>query len=79
MDLPDYLRVLARRWRAVVVLGLLGTVIGALGALVATPQYRATSTLFVSLQDLDNTLKLSQGNSFAQARVRSYADVVVSP
>ncbi len=79
MDLPDYLRVLARRWRAVVVLGLLGTVIGALGALVATPQYRATSTLFVSLQDLDNTLKLSQGNSFAQARVRSYAEVVVSP
>nr|WSY54803.1 polysaccharide biosynthesis tyrosine autokinase [Streptomyces sp. NBC_00886] len=79
MDLPNYLRILARRWRAVVVLGLLGTVIGALAALVTTPQYRATSTLFVSLQDWDDTVKLNQGNSFAQARVRSYAEVVVSP
>ncbi|MFG2022736.1 polysaccharide biosynthesis tyrosine autokinase [Streptomyces sp. NPDC048825] len=79
MDLPDYLRVLARRWRAVVVLGLLGTVIGVLAALAATPQYRATSTLFVSLQDWSDTVQLNQGNSFAQARVRSYAEVVVSP
>jgi non-specific protein-tyrosine kinase len=79
LDLPDYLRILARRWRAVVVLGLLGTAIGALAALAATPQYRATSTLFVSLQGRDDTLELNQGNSFAQARVRSYAEVVVSP
>ncbi|GAA2629418.1 hypothetical protein [Streptomyces vastus] len=47
LDLPDYLGVLARRWRAVLVLGLLGTVIG---ALAATPQYRVTSTFFVSLK-----------------------------
>ncbi|MCH5671510.1 polysaccharide biosynthesis tyrosine autokinase [Streptomyces gilvus] len=80
MDLPDYLRILARRWRAVVVLALLGTATGVLAALLATPQYRATSTLFVSLQDWgDNSVTLNQGNSFAQARVRSYAEVVVSP
>ncbi|MEV0322466.1 polysaccharide biosynthesis tyrosine autokinase [Streptomyces sp. NPDC050658] len=79
MDLPNYLRILGRRWRALVVLGLLGTAIGALAAQVATPQYRATSTLFVSLQDWDDTVKLNQGNTFAQARVLSYAKVVVSP
>jgi len=80
LDLPDYLRIVARRWRAVVVLALLGTATGALAALVATPQYRATSTLFVSLQDWgDDSATLNQGNSFAQARVRSYAEVVVSP
>lgn len=79
LDLPNYLRLLARRWRALVVLGLLGTVIGALAAQLATPQYRATSTLFVSLQDWDDTVDLNQGNTFAQARVLSYAKVVVSP
>lgn len=79
MDLPNYLRTLARRWRALVALGLLGTAIGALAAQVATPQYRATSTLFVSLQDWGDTVKLNQGNTFAQARVLSYAKVVVSP
>jgi capsular exopolysaccharide synthesis family protein len=79
LDLPDYLRVLARRWRTVVVLALLGTAAGALAVHLTTPQYRATSTLFVSLQDLSDTIQLNQGNSFAQARVRSYAEVVVSP
>jgi non-specific protein-tyrosine kinase len=79
LDLSDYLRFLARRWRAIVALSLLGTAVGAFVANATTPQYRATSTLFVSLQDWDDTVKLNQGNTFAQARVRSYAEVVTSP
>ncbi|MFF9808906.1 polysaccharide biosynthesis tyrosine autokinase [Streptomyces coeruleorubidus] len=79
MDLSDYLRFLVRRWRAIVALGLLGTAVGAFVTHTTTPQYRATSTLFVSLQDWDDSVKLNQGNTFAQARVRSYAEVVTSP
>ncbi|WP_053749431.1 polysaccharide biosynthesis tyrosine autokinase [Streptomyces sp. MMG1533] len=79
LDLSDYLRFLVRRWRAIAALGLLGTAVGAFVTNATTPQYRATSTLFVSLQDWDDTVKLNQGNTFAQARVRSYAEVVTSP
>ncbi|MFI1953212.1 polysaccharide biosynthesis tyrosine autokinase [Streptomyces xinghaiensis] len=79
VDLSDCLRFLVRRWRAIAALGLLGTAIGVFVTYATTPQYRATSTLFVSLQDWDDTAKLNQGNSFAQARVRSYAEVVSSP
>ncbi|MFI9342465.1 polysaccharide biosynthesis tyrosine autokinase [Streptomyces sp. NPDC052773] len=78
LDLSDYLRFLIRRWRAIAVLGLLGTAVGVFVTNATTPQYRATSTLFVSLQDWDDTVKLNQGNTFAQARVRSYAEVVTS-
>ncbi|MFF7792317.1 polysaccharide biosynthesis tyrosine autokinase [Streptomyces sp. NPDC007991] len=79
LDLSDYLRFLVRRWRVIAALGLLGTAVGAFVTHATTPQYRATSTLFVSLQDWDDTVKLNQGNAFAQARVRSYAEVVTSP
>ncbi|GAA2764856.1 polysaccharide biosynthesis tyrosine autokinase [Streptomyces paradoxus] len=79
LNLSDYLRFLVRRWRIIAALGLLGTAVGVFVTHTTTPQYQATSTLFVSLQDWDDTVKLNQGNSFAQARVRSYAEVVTSP
>ncbi|MBC9726995.1 polysaccharide biosynthesis tyrosine autokinase [Streptomyces sp. TRM68367] len=79
LDLSDFLRFLVRRWRIIVTLGLLGTAVGAFVTTATTPQYRATSTLFVSLQDRGDTVMLNQGNTFAQARVRSYAEVVTSP
>lgn len=79
MKLLDHVPTLLRRWRAIVVLGTLGTVLGALATSAAVPQYRATSTLFVSLQTTKDTVTLNEGNSFAQARVRSYAEAVSSP
>ncbi|MFJ8076225.1 polysaccharide biosynthesis tyrosine autokinase [Streptomyces sp. NPDC096176] len=81
MDLRDYVRVLSRRWRAIIVLTLLGAAVGAVVTYTATPEYRATAKLFVSLQggtDAD-TAQLAQGNLFTQARVRSYAEVAASP
>ncbi|MFE9773381.1 polysaccharide biosynthesis tyrosine autokinase [Streptomyces sp. NPDC005931] len=79
MDLRDYLRVLSRRWRAVIVLALLGTAAGALTAHTATPRYRADTELFVSVREGTDTLQLAQGNAFTQARVQSYAEVASSP
>ncbi|MGP3966376.1 polysaccharide biosynthesis tyrosine autokinase [Streptomyces sp. 6N223] len=75
----DHLPALLRRWRAIVVLATLGTALAALATSVAVPQYRATATLFVSLQNTEDTIMLNEGNSFAQARVRSYAEAVSSP
>ncbi|WP_240501281.1 YveK family protein, partial [Streptomyces neyagawaensis] len=79
MDLRDYLRVLSRRWRAITVLALLGTAVGALITYTANPEYRATAKLFVSVREGSDTLQLAQGNVFTQARVRSYAEVAASP
>ena len=60
-------------------MALLGTAAGVVASGVATPEYRATTTLFASLQGGDDTSQLNQGNSFTQARVQSYADIVASP
>ncbi|WP_229913543.1 polysaccharide biosynthesis tyrosine autokinase [Streptomyces capitiformicae] len=79
LDLRDYLRVLSRRWRAITVLALLGTAVGVLITYTATPEYRASAKLFVSVREGSDTLQLAQGNVFTQARVRSYAEVAASP
>ncbi|WP_328666620.1 polysaccharide biosynthesis tyrosine autokinase [Streptomyces sp. NBC_00322] len=79
LDLRDYLRVLSRRWHVIALVTVLGTVAGVLASVLVTPEYRATTTLFVSLQADTNTSQLNEGNSFAQARVQSYADVAESP
>ncbi|TDC20743.1 polysaccharide biosynthesis tyrosine autokinase [Streptomyces sp. 8K308] len=79
MNLLNHVPTLLRRWRAIVVLGTLGTVLGALATSAAVPQYQATTTLFVSLQTTEDTVTLNEGNSFALARVRSYAQAVSSP
>ncbi|WP_406731387.1 polysaccharide biosynthesis tyrosine autokinase [Streptomyces sp. NBC_01794] len=79
LDLRDYLRVLSRRWRVIAVVALLGTGTGILTSAVATPEYRATTTLFASLQADTDTNQLNQGNAFTQARVQSYTDVAGSP
>jgi capsular exopolysaccharide synthesis family protein len=79
LDLRDYLRVLSRRWHVIALVTVLGTAAGVLASVLVTPEYRATTTLFVSLQADTNTSQLNEGNSFAQARVQSYADVAESP
>ncbi|WP_246204441.1 polysaccharide biosynthesis tyrosine autokinase [Streptomyces tailanensis] len=79
MDLRDYLRVLSRRWRAIALLALLGTAVGVLITHRATPDYRASAKLFVSVREGSDTLQLAQGNVFTQARVQSYAEVAASP
>jgi len=79
LDLRDYLRVLSRRWRVIAVLTVLGTGLGTLATYVTTPEYRATTTLFVSMHDQTDTTQLNQGNVFIQARVQSYAEMAASP
>lgn len=72
MELTDYLRVLRRRWRVVVGVTL-ATLAIALGITWrTTPQYSATSQLFVSTTQNGGSLAY-QANLFAQQRLLSYA------
>ena len=78
MDLRQYLRVLRRRWWlitlcAVVVLGA-----SAGFAWLQTPKYAAHVKLFVSTRAGGDPTATFNGGQFAQARVKSYADILSS-
>ncbi|SDQ68480.1 polysaccharide biosynthesis tyrosine autokinase [Quadrisphaera sp. DSM 44207] len=78
MELGDYMRILRKRWLSVLVITVLGVAAAAAATLLATPQYRATTQLFVSAQTGDSGSDLLQGGNFAEARVQSYADIATS-
>lgn len=77
VELSDYLQVLRRRWLTVVVCALLG--LGIAGALTfsATPQYQASSRLFISTTQ-NSTTQAYQTDLFAQQRITSYASLVTT-
>lgn len=76
MDLHGFLKALARRWLTVAVCLVLA--VGAALAVtnLSTPVYAASAQLFVSTRSGEDTAQLSQGQSFSQARVQSYAAIV---
>ena len=77
MDLRDYVRVLRRRWRVVVIAALVGLAAAALATAATTPTYEAQAKLFVSTQTDDNNVSgVYQGGLLAQQRVKSYVDLV---
>jgi len=74
MDLRDYLRVVARRWRIIVGFTLAALGMAALVTVVMTPQYASTARLFVSTSP-NNSDEAYQGSLFSAQRVTSYADL----
>ena len=75
MELGDYLRIIRRQWRLIVVCLLMAVGVAALLTLQVTPRYASTSRLFVSTPGSD-TSAAYQGGLFSQQRVASYADLV---
>ncbi|WP_181809151.1 polysaccharide biosynthesis tyrosine autokinase, partial [Streptomyces shenzhenensis] len=78
MDLHRFLKALAGRWPTVVVCLVLA--VGAALAVTAlsTAVYEARTQLFVATRAGEGTAELNQGQSFSQARVQSYAEIVTS-
>ena len=79
MELADYLRILRKRWLIIVVMTLLGIGAAAAASLVITPQYQATTQVFVFVPNSGTVGELASGGSFAQNQVRSYAEAVSTP
>jgi len=79
VELADYLRILRKRWLVIVVLTLVGIAASATATLLMTPQYRATTQVFVYVPNSGTVGELAQGGSFAQNQVRSYAEAVSTP
>lgn len=80
MELRDYLTILRDRWIAVVAFLLLGTLGAGVATLAATPEFEATSQVYVSVQLSDgSTQNLAQGTTYSQAQVAGFADLATSP
>lgn len=79
LDLRGYLKALKRRWLTVATLTLIGLCGGIAATAMTTPQYQATSQIFVSAHSGTNATELNQGSTFTRARVQSYAEIISSP
>lgn len=80
MELSDYVGIFRRRWLVVATMLNLGLLLAIGATLAATPVYQAETQLFVSTPSTSESdgNALNAGEQFAQARVRSYADIVAS-
>jgi capsular exopolysaccharide synthesis family protein len=81
VDLRDYVRILRKHWLLIVLSTLIGVGGGAAASILTTPEYEATTRLYVAIQTSESATAgdLAQGSSFAQQKVRSYVEIVSSP
>jgi len=79
MEPVEYLRSIARRWLAVILLGVLGAGAGFAYATSLPLLYRATSSVFVSSPRGETTSELVQGFTFTEKLVQSYAQLATMP
>jgi succinoglycan biosynthesis transport protein ExoP len=78
MDFIDIVRTIRRRWISIVVFVILGTSAAAALALFTTPQYQATTSIFVSTTPSVSAAEAFEGSTYTQQRIQSYVDVVDS-
>lgn len=81
MDITQFLRALGAHWLLVAVLATFGGGLAGVYSWVQTPMYRTTAQLFISITGGGEAgaAELNQGGTFAERRVRSYANMVDSP
>lgn len=79
MTVHSYVQIMRRRWRIMV--GLLVTCVLAalLWSVTTTPMYRSTASVYFSLSYGNSAVDLSQGSSYTQAQMESYAMLATSP
>jgi capsular exopolysaccharide synthesis family protein len=79
VEFHDYIRAIRKGWVFIVVFTLVGVAAAATYSILREPEYQSTSKVFVSVQSMGSISDLTQGNSFLQNQVQSYADVVNTP
>ena len=79
MDFARYLTVLRNGWKWIGAFAIIGAVLAGTYSMLATPQYRATTTLFFYISGADSTTQLLQGSTYAQNQVRSFALLAEQP
>ena len=79
MTFRDYVRILRKRWVSLAVLALVGVAAAAAASLSATPAYQATSGVYFSIPTGTSGSDLSQGSSYTQSQMLSYAELATQP
>ena len=77
MEINDFLKVIRTRWITVIVTATLTTLAALAYTLAQTPQYQASTRLFVSTAAGTSVSDLYSGNRLAQDRVLSYAQLIM--
>lgn len=79
MEPNVYLTTIKQGWRWIVAGGVIGALVALVWSLSATPMYRATNTLYFSLQGGDSAQQILEGSTFAQNQVQSFALLAEKP
>jgi capsular exopolysaccharide synthesis family protein len=80
VELRDYLRVLRKRWRLILVCAALAVAVAGALCIRATPQYQSSTQFFVSTSAANSDPNsVYTGSLFSEARVSSYADIINGP
>lgn len=79
MDMREQILILRRNWMLIVSIALIGLITAAAVSVLMPKTYTATSSLFVSTQNVETSAELQQGSVFALARVQSYVDLARKP
>jgi non-specific protein-tyrosine kinase len=82
VTLQSYLRILAERWKLIVVFVVLGTGIAVLVTATTPKTYQASVQLFVATSSTTSTINTDvqyQSVAFTQAQVQTFAQIVASP
>lgn len=76
MNFHDFAKLLRERWLTVIAATLAGLVAAIALNLITTPQYEASTRLFVSTTAGASAAELYQGNRLSQERVLSYTELL---
>ncbi|MGG5260592.1 polysaccharide biosynthesis tyrosine autokinase [Phycicoccus avicenniae] len=79
MELQDYLLVVRKRWRVIVLVVLAAVFLSTVATLTSTKQYESTTQFFVSTTGSEDSVSLLQGSTFTQQRVKSYTQLLSTP
>jgi capsular exopolysaccharide synthesis family protein len=80
VELQDYLLVVRKRWRVILLVVLICVGLASVATLTATKIYESSTQFFVSTTGSDDSGgALLQGSTFTQQRVKSYAQLLTTP
>jgi capsular exopolysaccharide synthesis family protein len=75
----EFARILQRNWALIIASVLIVGALATAYSLLKTPQYVATSKALLTTDSASSSLDLTQGTSYAQSVVKTYADVATTP
>lgn len=79
MELQDYLLVVRKRWRVILLVLLLCVGLAAALTVTQTKMYESRTQFFVVTTGAEDSSALLQGSTFTQQRVKSYAQLLTTP